>query len=264
MPRVHRFLCPEDVRGELRSHVAAGMHVGVRLDRAGYLFVANWDRDARDLGRAIRSAGLKVVVRAPGPDLPLDAADPYVSDHVRACHDRAIAVAMHLGAQDYLVRLGSLHGYPRSERLTRREAASRMLAELAAKGRSRGVRVLVEQHLEPDLEALEITADAVVAAGASLVLHAARTLLLGGDSALKGFLSNTRVPVIGLDVSDVRGSDLEPRLPGQGQLGSCQDFSGLIRHERIEILTVDVPSEKPQDIAAAMNALVRSSNTVAA
>lgn len=241
MPKVHRFLRASEARAEARSHADAGLHLGIDFDDAASLFGDGWDREARDLGRHLRGLGIKVVARGPGWDLPLASLDGYVADQVRACHDRGLAAAMHLGCQHYLVRMGSVHGLSRSERLTRRQSASRMIGELCSRARARGLVLVVQHHLESDVDSLDLWREALLSNGGKIVLSPARAAWAGLDDVL-GLADRCGDLLLGIDLTDIRRDDLEPRLPGTGVLASVPALRKLLVRGDCEFFCVDLPA----------------------
>lgn len=261
MPRIHRFLRLPEIRTEARRHAALGLHLGLDFTDPAALFEGGWDRDARDLGRWLHGFGLHTIARGPGRDLPLSARDPYVQDHVRACHDRALAATMHLGASDYLVRLGSLHGLARSERLARRECEARMVLDLAGRARSRGIRLLVQHQLEPDAESLELVVEGLRAAGGGFVFSPARALWAGFPD-IEGFLDRNAALLAGADLSDVCPADLEPRPPGAGLLSDWAGLQDFLRRPAIGFFVAEAPIEATESLVLAVNALAQRAGPV--
>lgn len=254
MPKVFVFVRVRDVRSQLRELAASGLHVAVDLDPAESVFGDGWDREARELGRTLRTAGLACIARGPGADLPLATLDPWIADQVRACHDRGLAAATNLGATHYLVRLGSLHGLARSERLARREAAAQMLADLAVKSRARGLSLQLQHRLEADADCLELAVDAVRGAGGSLVFSPARALK-AGFTDLPGLLDRFGDAVRALELTDLHPADLEPWAPGQGVLAGW-DGAAVLRRPGIEYFCVEPPARGFSEAVQGLNALV--------
>lgn len=256
MPSVHRLLDVPQVRSQAKSLAELGLHAGIDLTNTASLFGSHWDRDARELGRRLRSELLKTVVRGPGSDLPLGALDPYVVDQVRACHDRAITAAMHYGAKRYLVGLGTSRGMPRSERLSRLDATSVMLRHFAQACTTRGLALAVEPHAESDPDALDLLLDVLAEVDAGLVLSPSAVLCAGHD--LDQVLHSVDGHLVGLDLTDRMANDLEPRPLGQGVLADVDFLPELVVRDDIEFCVLDLPAPMTQDAVVGLNALARA------
>ena len=252
MPRVHRYLALSDIRSECRSLAGNGLHVGIDLRETEPLFGSQWDQEARDVGRLLRSAGAKVLVRGPGPDLPINALDSYVVEQVRACHQRAVAAAMHYGATTYLLRLPGTLGLSRAERLARLDATCQMIREIAGVAKPRGLDVAIEQDLETDLATLDLLADTCRREKVGMVISPSRMLCLGGDPG--AIFTTCDDVLVGVDLTDRMPHDLEPRLPGRGVLRDHPIMPQLLHHKGIRFHTLAVPAHcTAEDIVNVLN-----------
>lgn len=256
MPRVHRFLQVQHLRPQLRQLEQLGLHVGIDLSCSESLFGRDWDRCAREMGHRLREVGLATVVRGPGADHPIGALDGYVADQVRACHDRALTAAMHYGAERYLVRLGSTHGLPRSERMARHEATGRMLTQLAKAARSRGMEFGVEQHLEHDPDALDLILDTLGEIDAGFIYNPALAAC-AGETDVPGVFERCRERLVGIDLTDRMPHDLEPRAPGTGVLDGIEPLPAMLQSEELQFFCLDVPPSTTAEAVDALNRLAR-------
>lgn len=256
MPRVHRFVDVTAVRSQIKELADLRLHIGVDLSCSESLFGRDWDRDAREVGRRLRAERLKVVVRGPGYDHPLGALDAYVMEGVRACHDRAITAAMHYGAETYLVRLGSTHGLPRSERMARQEATGAMIRQLASAARSRGMAFAVEPHLEHDPDTLDMLVDVLTEADGGIVLAPALALCSGVKDVRKT-MERCKDRLAGLDLTDRQPQDLEPRAPGTGILADNETVSEMLQLEQLRFFCLDGPTNETSQMVEGLNSLAR-------
>ena len=230
--------------------------MGIDLSRSKSLFGRDWDRCAREMGHRLRSLGMTLIVRGPGSDHPLGALDAFVVEQVRTCHERAIAAAMHYGAERYVVRLDGTTGRPRSERMARAEATSRMLEQLAVAARARGMELGVEQHLEHDPDALEGLVETLGRIGAGLIYSPALAVCSEVDDVAGGF-ELCRPVIIGLDLTDRLPRDLEPRAPGSGVLDRVDSLASMMNAEEVGFFTLDVPRTKTAEAVEGLNGLAR-------
>lgn len=240
MLRVHRYLTLNEVRAEARRLSVAGLHAGIDLKVSESLFEPAWDRDARDVGRMLRSFGLKVVVRGPGSDYPSGALDAHVVDQVRVCHQRALAAAMHYGSEVYVMKMASTFGLSRTERMRRIDAASVLVSLLSREARPRGIRVVVEQDLETDADAIEVLAKTLRREGAGLLLSPARSICLNRDPVQ--VIERCPDVLVGADLTDRHGGDLEIRPPGSGVLSNHPVVGRLAGLPNLEFYTVELPA----------------------
>ncbi len=256
MPRVHRFFPLSEVRAEARRLASLGLHIGVDIDRPEPLFGSGWDRDARELGRTFKSLNLGVIARGPGFDLPLGALDQTVSEQVRACHDRALAVAQHLGASAYLVRREPLHGVPRVQQLARLEAAAGLLRELAGKAKARGIQVFLQQAVECDERSLVSTLALAESASIGVVRSPARTRWAKCehvDYALQG----VRLP-LAIDLTDMSSGDLDLTAPLRGQFQDLDSLRSLVERPDVAWCCAEGHGSATEDLVAALNDIARS------
>jgi sugar phosphate isomerase/epimerase len=256
MPRVFRFIPLSEVRAEARRLSESGLQIGIDITRPDALFGSGWDREAREVGRLLRSLKLEPVVRGPGSDLPLGALDPTVVDQVRACHERSLAVAQLMGATRYILRRESLHGLGRVEVLARMEATSTVVGEVAAHGRARGISLLLQQHREADAMALEQTLTTAEASGTGCILAPAR-LQWAGLGPLAAWLERLPPAGGGLDLTDLRASDLEAQPLGRGLLVPSQELAQRLEDPRVGLIVVEGAADATADIVDALNVLGR-------
>ena len=112
----------------------------------------------------------------------------------------------------------------------------------------------MEQHLENDPDTLEAVADVQRSIDGGLVFAPALAVAAGHEDDAETGAPGAEL-MVGLDLTDRRPQDLEPRAPGSGVLGGMPSVAELLNREGLEFICVSGPVGETRQMVTGLNQL---------
>jgi sugar phosphate isomerase/epimerase len=140
--------------------------------------------------------------------------------------------------------------------MARGEAIARMLGRLCSAARPRGMTLAVEQHLEHREDVLDMVMDVLDGFDGGLICAPA-LVMATGEADPRAMAARCAGKLIGLDLTDRRPNDLEPRAPGDGVLAGSDSIAEMLEIESLRFVCVDGPLSQTQRMVEGLNGLAR-------